>query len=268
MKNLLIIGILLFSNSVFAQRHEIGIHLGQGYIIGDIGKTKYIQVGTDKITKTPITIGGFYKRNFNPNQGIKASISYHSLYFDDSYSKEIYKRERGLEGENNILEGSLTFEYNFFPINNEVRENTWSPYIFGGISGISYSIPSTEFTITPKNDTEYNISSVVQGYSKRLSGGIPFGVGLKYKFNYNWAISGEITFRPTFTDDLDYNDIEKFDHNVIYKNIPEDKLSEAAEFFNQYIKNYKFGNLNSKDWLNSISIGISYSFGRPPCYCD
>lgn len=268
MKNLLTIGILLIYNMGYSQRHEIGGNIGFSSIVGDIGKTKYIQVGTEGITKTPLMISGFYKRNFNPYQGIKASISYHSVYFNDTTSKEIYRRNRNLSGSNNILEGALTFEYNFFPINNEVRENTWSPYIFGGISAISYNVPSTEFTVAPKNNTEYIVFSSVKGYSKRFSGGIPFGVGLKYKFNYNWTISGEVTFRPTFTDDLDYNDIGKFDHSVVYKNIPNNKLDEAAEFFNQYIKNHKFGNLNSKDWLNSISIGISYSFGRPPCYCD
>ncbi|MGZ5211062.1 MAG: DUF6089 family protein [Kaistella sp.] len=25
--------------------------------------------------------------------------------------------------------------------------------------------------------------------------------------------------------------------------------------------------MNSKDWVNTISLGLTYSFGRPPCYC-
>lgn len=270
MKNLLIIGVLLFSILIPAQRHEIGVQLGQSNIVGDVGKTKYVQLSIGNVSTIPVSIGAFYKRNFNPYQGVKASISYHSVYFDDTKSNEIYKRNRKLSGSNNILEGSLTFEYNFFPINNEVKESTWSPYIFGGVSGISYEIPSIEYTISPNSRTQtgYDISSTVQGYSKRFSGGIPFGVGIKYKFNYNWTISGEVTFRPTFTDDLDHNDVERFDHSVVYKNIPDNKLDEAAEAFNKYIETNKFGNLNSKDWLNSISIGVSYSFGRPPCYCD
>ena len=34
------------------------------------------------------------------------------------------------------------------------------------------------------------------------------------------------------------------------------------------LKDRQIGNINSKDWVNSVSIGLSYSFGRPPCYCD
>lgn len=67
---------------------------------------------------------------------------------------------------------------------------------------------------------------------------IPFGAGLKYKFRYNWALFGEFMFRATNTDTLDYSD------------------------------EYNIGNMNSKDFMNSMSLGLSYSFGRPPCYCQ
>ena len=42
----------------------------------------------------------------------------------------------------------------------------------------------------------------------------------------------------------------------------------SNNFTEEFLKNRQIGNINSKDWLNSISIGLSYSFGRPPCYCD
>ncbi len=35
-----------------------------------------------------------------------------------------------------------------------------------------------------------------------------------------------------------------------------------------YSDEYNLGNLNSKDWMNSMSLGLSYSFGGPPCYCQ
>jgi long-subunit fatty acid transport protein len=44
---------------------------------------------------------------------------------------------------------------------------------------------------------------------KTFTMGLPFGVGLKYKFNYNWALSGEFTFRPTFSDQVDYSELKK-----------------------------------------------------------
>lgn len=267
MKNILFIILLLLCQLGLAQRHEIGVRVGVSNLVGDIGNTKYLQFDSKIISKAPIMLGISYKRNFNPYQGIKISFSSISVYFDDANAKEIYRQKRNISGSNNILEGSLTFEYNFLPINNEVKESIWSPYIFAGISGISYDFPNINYTVT-QISTGYRVIPQIENYQRRFSGAIPFGLGIKYKFNYNWAIYGEVTFRPTFTDDLDYNNLEKARHTVDYTNIPQSQLSDAAEYFNDFTYNNKTGNINSKDWLNSISVGISYSFGRPPCYCD
>lgn len=272
MKKLFIIN-LFFGFALFnAQRHEIGFKVGTANIVGDIGKTNYIQIFPENITnEIPIHIGASYKRNFNPYQGLKFTLGYHHIYYTDTDTQELYRKNRGSSFSNNVLEAAITFEYNFFPINSELRESMWSPYIFMGISGLWYNLPSYSFVVTEKTNstmTNYTITPHTQNPIKKLSGSIPFGIGIKYKFNYNWAIYGELTFRPTFTDDLDYNNIEHTDYNVSYSNIPEANLPNAVKAFDNFINANKIGNLNSKDWLNSISVGISYSFGRPPCYCN
>ena len=38
----------------------------------------------------------------------------------------------------------------------------------------------------------------------------------------------------------------------------------AETALQQYMDGHKG---KGKDWLNSVTIGISYAFGRPPCYC-
>ena len=45
-------------------------------------------------------------------------------------------------------------------------------------------------------------------------------------------------------------------------------LTVAKQRVDDYLKSRNVGNINSKDWFNTISLGISYSFGRPPCYCQ
>ncbi len=109
---------------------------------------------------------------------------------------------------------------------------------------------------------------------------IPFGLGLKYKFNYNWAISAEAMFRYTFSDQLDYSELTDKDLQPTYN---ADILSPATgtsllqtgvyystakERENEFLKNRQVGDPNSNDWINSVTLGITYSFGRPPCYCD
>lgn len=91
----------------------------------------------------------------------------------------------------------------------------------------------------------------------------PFGVGLKYKFNYNWALSGEFTFRPTFSDQVDYSEIKEKDIRV-QSNLGE---QETAVIVQNFMSQRNVGNINSKDWINSATVILSYSFGRPPCYC-
>lgn len=219
-KTLVIIILFLFSFLAYAQRHEIGIQLGTSNLTGDIGKTKYINPLPDgssfKMDKLPFYGAIMYRMNFNPYQSLRFRLAYNRISFDDRYAQELYRVSRGLHGNNSVYEASAIFDYNFFPVNEE-QKSMLSPYIFGGISGLMFN-------------------TTLEG--NKFAFAIPFGAGLKYKFNYNWALFGEFMFRATNTDTLDYSD----EHNL--------------------------GNLNSKDWMNSMSLGLSYSFGRPPCYCQ
>lgn len=221
MKNriLSIFAIFLLCLFAHAQRHEIGIQLGTSNLVGDIGKTNYINPLPNNLNNIsnegiPFYAALMYRMNVNPYQSIRFRIAYNHLQFNDKYAAEYYRQKRGSYGSNSVFEASAIFDYNLFPVNEE-QKSLLSPYVFGGLSALFY-------TTVGKNDVAL---------------GIPFGVGLKYKFNYQWAIFGEFMFRATTTDDLDYS----YSYNV--------------------------GNINSKDWMNSMSLGLSYSFGRPPCYC-
>ena len=212
----------------FAQRHEIGTQLGGTNLVGDIGITNYIYSQNpfaDTYVGIPITASLSYKRNFNPYQGVRLSLGYGKLVFLDTEATENYRNTRRIYGSNTILNADAEFVYNFFPVNDEQRA-MYSPYVFGGVGGVAYA--STTQTLG------------------NLDMSLPFGLGMKYKFNYNWAVFGELKFRYTFTDGLDYSS--------------ENKGTVAVPVY--------IGNPNSNDWANSITIGLSYSFGRPPCDCQ
>ena len=220
-KTLVIIALFFINLFAHAQRHEIGIQLGTSNLTGDIGKTKYINPFPNSINNLanegiPFYGAIMYRMNFNPYQSVRFRLAYNHLQFNDKYAQELYRANRGLYGTNSVYEASAIFDYNFLPVNEE-QKSMLSPYIFGGISGLMFN--------TTLEGNKF-------GYA------IPFGAGLKYKFNYNWALFGEFMFRATNSDTLDYSD------------------------------EYNLGNLNSKDWMNSMSLGLSYSFGRPPCYCQ
>ena len=220
-KTLVIIALFFINLFAHAQRHEIGIQLGTSNLTGDIGKTKYINPLPNSINNLanegiPFYGAIMYRMNFNPYQSVRFRLAYNHIQFNDKYAQELYRASRGLYGTNSVYEASVIFDYNFLPVNEE-HKSMLSPYIFGGISGLMFN-------------------TTLEG--NKFGFAIPFGAGLKYKFNYNWALFGEFMFRATNSDTLDYSD------------------------------EYNLGNLNSKDWMNSMSLGLSYSFGRPPCYCQ
>lgn len=289
-----LIVLLFMSASHKGQRHEIGMQFGMSNLVGDIGRTNYIfqkPVLSDlKKYGTPFYASILYRMNFNPYQTVRLNISLENVQFIDVLAKEQYRRDRRLWGTNSIAEADLLFEYNFFPVNDE-QKGMVSPYIFGGLGAMYASTPQltveNDFkrdaggnAIAPVTPDDFDTNSTYTS-GKKLTMAIPFGVGLKYKFNYNWALFGEFMFRPTFSDSIDYSVVDENSVKVTYNKdiladgssskslLQESPYKEIAEAkVAQLLKDRQVGNINSKDWVNSVSIGLSYSFGRPPCYCD
>ena len=280
--------------SVFykGQRHEVGVQLGMSNLVGDIGRTNYIlQKPINNISDygLPFYGGILYRMNFNPYQTVRFNFGVSTIQFIDALAKETYRRNRQLSGTNTILEADLIFEYNFFPVNDE-QKSLLSPYIFGGIGGLYANV--TQVSIendfrrdaggvaqTPVNEEDF-VTTQTYNAGKKITMAIPFGVGLKYKFNYNWALFGEFMFRPTFSDSVDYSMIDEKDAKLTYnKDIlsgtstksllqEEPYMKVAEQRAADFLQNRQIGNINSKDWVNSVTLGLSYSFGRPPCYCE
>ena len=255
-----IVAMFCFLSFARAQRHEIGVQLGMSNLVGDIGRTNYVlQKPFGNLTDygLPFYGGVMYRMNFNPYQTVRLNLGFNNIQFDDRYAKEDYRRMRKLWGTNSVFSADLLFEYNFLPVNEE-QKSMISPYVFAGISGLYMNAAKAELTVTN--------TAVTANYKsdKIFTMGTPFGVGLKYKFNYNWALSGEFTFRPTFSDQVDYSEMKVSDVTVVETSLNQDQTSAAVQSF---IDQRNIGNPNSKDWINTASLILSYSFGRPPCYC-
>lgn len=253
--------LVIFTN---AQRHELGITLGGSNVIGDIGKGNYINPFPTKLEdggkyKVPGSLGIVYRFNFNPHMGLRANVSYSRPLASDHLSGEQYKIERNFRFSNRILEGAILYEYNFFNINDN-QEKAHSPYIFGGVGISSFNKKTLDF-----NPDTRKFFYADDGKQTALV--LPFGIGYKYRFNYNWILSLETGFRYTNNDNLDYNNIsltpEKLKDLVEKHNIGMEEI-ENDRIYN----NSRFGNLSNKDWYVLTGLTLTYSFGRPACYCN
>ena len=253
--------LVIFTN---AQRNELGITLGGANVIGDVGKGNYINPFPTRFEeggkyKIPISLGILYRFNFNPHMGLRLNTSYSRFLASDYLSAEQYKIDRKVRISNNILEGALLFEYNFFNIN-DIQETSHSPYIFGGVGVSLFNNKGLAFD-SDKRKFEY----VENGKQSALV--LPFGIGYKYRFNYNWIISLETGFRYTNNDNLDYSNTSLTTDEIkaiaIANNISLDDIRK-----DRVLNGSRFGNLSNKDWYVITGLTLTYSFGRPACYCN
>lgn len=281
--------------SVKAQRNELGVRLGMSNLVGDVGRTNYILQKPLDLSRTsdwgvPFYGGLLYRFNFNPYQTVRLDLGYNQVQFSDKAAKEDYRRARNSFGKNNVYEASLMFEYNFFPVNNEQERGLVSPYIFAGVGGLMFDAPKATLVNdyrrdadgvaqAPINELDFTTTPVYSTVKKTVMH-VPFGVGLKYKFNHNWAIFAEAMFRYAFTDQLDYSKVLRkdvvstYNGDILNPSTGGSLLQSGAYYVVSKEREAKFigdrniGDQESRDWMNTVSLGLTYSFGRPPCYCD
>lgn len=261
---------LLNATSLFAQRHEIGAFLGGANLIADVGSESYINPFPNRQEGgklgVPVVVGAIYRFNFNPYMGFRLGFYHSQVNNNDQNSNQLYKRRRNAFYKNNITEGSLLFEYNFLPINDE--NNGHSPFIFAGIGGFLSSEKEVYFRETAIYDAAGNVvePSGIDERKKRVGNiSFPIGVGYKIKFNYNWVIAAEVGFRYTNSDKLDYSEYT-FNKNLFDQ---DGNLRPDADIntYNDYRKKH-IGNISNTDWYVFTGLSLTYAFGRPPCYCD
>lgn len=267
-----------------AQRNEVGISIGRANIIGDIGKTDYIEIFPMDRYRIPISLGVLYRYNLDNRQSLRLNLIYNRVYFDDEKASEDYRFKRKISGSNTIFETSVLFEYYFFDIN-DIKYSGSSPYIFAGVGG--YGFYDRKYTINHTRAKNYdgsyrdplNFQDFVteENYKKsmKFDFNIPFGVGYKFKIKYDWLLSLEIGARYTFQDNLDYSSIKNknitinIDPQLNNISTVDPKLKNEINRRNaKIIGKHQTGNTyKSNDWYLIWGINLTYTFGRPPCYC-
>uniref|UniRef100_UPI0039A692D3 type IX secretion system protein PorG n=1 Tax=Ornithobacterium rhinotracheale TaxID=28251 RepID=UPI0039A692D3 len=255
MKKIVVFFLSIITGISYGQRHELGVFLGGANAISDIGRTDYINPLPKKVNgsfKVPATFGLIYRRNLNPQQSLRFGLTYASLADSDLLAAENYRNRRGASYTSSILEFSALYEYNFFPINTEQR-TAQSPYIFGGLAAFGHPRLKYKYE-SGKLESKENESQV--------SMSIPFGVGYKVKFNWNWVLGAEIGFRPTFVNNLDLawaeeSDVEGFD-----------KLGDTEKTSAEELISKRQLGTPKNDWYVFTGFTLTYTFGRPACFCD
>jgi hypothetical protein len=260
-------------NTYKTKRHEINFGIGGSSCLTDVGggdspENSFFKgniFGDMPITRSFLFDLNIQSTNFAANfsylyylknkLALRLSLSYAKVSGDDSYSGDFFRRNRALNFNTNIAEGSGIIEYTLIPekVGNKYnlknkygkkiggRNQKFGVYVFAGFGGFYYDPWGTNKflnsdTINVGDGQKYRLrelhtegqgfeggpeifSEEVTGkkYStyKRFAICIPFGFGIKKAFHSTAGIKLEASYRFTNTDYLDDVSTVYYDRNKL-----------------------------------------------------
>jgi Domain of unknown function (DUF6089) len=184
----------------FERSKEIDIIGGTSYYMGDLNPTKHFG--------TRLKPGGgiAFRNNFDRRWSMKCSLLYGRVEAYDADSDDPWQRNRNLHFRNQMIEGSITAELNFFNYQLGDRDYPFSPYLFAGLAYLNMkpmaNFKGTWYELQPLG-TEGQGSSLGGDKYKTNLISIPFGFGVKGNLFAVFGFSLEWGVRKTWTDYFD-----------------------------------------------------------------
>ena len=176
---------------------EIGPWVGASFYLGDLN--------TDFKFNRPNLAGGVAARyNFNHRLAARLSLNAGKIEAYDSDSDNPFERNRNLDFNSMIYDGTAQFEFNFLPYFHGSREYFFTPYAFAGVSVFNYN-PKT---VAPNGETvelrEFGTEGQLNGEEYlTLSSALTYGVGIRWDITYELSIDANVGVRNAGTDYLD-----------------------------------------------------------------
>ncbi|MFY9153181.1 MAG: DUF6089 family protein [Prolixibacteraceae bacterium] len=167
---------------------DIGIFGGTGTYFGDMTKTELSK------SINP-AYGGFFRYNFNPRYAVRFNVLNGTIGADGQFINNPWNFNK------NVLDISLSLEFNFLKYIVGEKETPWSTFIMGGIGMQMFNYEFRYNELSAFLDPTY--LSLPQSSSSEISPTIPFGLGIKYDLSKRIGLGIEGSFRKSFSDKLD-----------------------------------------------------------------
>ncbi|MDF1695382.1 MAG: DUF6089 family protein [Saprospiraceae bacterium] len=261
-RRLAVVFIFLFSVTFsFAQKGwEVGGWLGTSLYYGDLNNKVNIN--------SPGLAGGVLgKWNFNSRVALRGSLNFGHISANDADSDNNFNRNRNLSFSSNIYDLTAGFEFNFLEHIRGSKFETYSPFVFVGLSAFKYN-PTAEL-----NGQKYALQKLGtegQDISQEyflFSGGITLGAGFKYDISEDLTFAAEFTTRRLFTDYIDdvsttYPDFARLQ---AVRGPEAVALSNRALVDGIGVPGRQRGNSSDNDRYTFLSLSITKYFGRLEC---
>jgi len=175
---------------------EIGPWAGTSIYFGDLN--------TDWRLNRINLAGGFAARyNFNHRIAARVSLNYGRIEAYDSDSDNPFERNRNLDFQSDIFDGTAQLEFNFLPYFHGHKQYFYTPYVFAGISVFTHN-PTTEYNGQKVDLRELGTEGQMRGDEYLIiSNALTFGIGFKWDLSYEISMDINIGVRQANTDYLD-----------------------------------------------------------------
>jgi hypothetical protein len=255
--------IIIFICGGIALQAQKGIELG-----GWLGLSNYYgDLKTNLSFAEPRGAGGLvFRYNFDERIAIKSSINYARIHAEDADSDNTYEFNRGLSFRSDVFELTNQLEFNFFPYLHGSDDHNWTPYLFGGLTALTFS-PKTQ--LAPDGPL-YDLRSYgtegqpIGGEYGKWTWAMAYGMGVKWDINYDWSFNVELGLRTTNTDYLDdvsgfYPDLDEL------RRLRGQTAATLSDPTNTSVINRQRGNDKNNDTYILFGVSIMRYFGRVEC---
>ena len=252
------------------QTIEVGPHVGATSYVGDLNVWRHLtQWEWKQLNQFHYDLGGVVRFNYDSRWSFRLDYSYMHVRAADTITA--WRPESHLNFNTTVHDLSFLVEFNFFDYYTGRIDKSFSPYIFGGISGLLYYVqPFTgdetldAYYFNGLGDNEYYDKFTADlertGFNKSIS--IPFGVGLKISLSEHLASTVEWRMHYTFTD---YLDGVSGDYSASHAtaNDSQGNVYDFTDPTGNFAAGSQRGNARSNDWFGMLNLTLTWKFVIP-----
>ncbi|MBR4804813.1 MAG: outer membrane beta-barrel protein [Bacteroidales bacterium] len=247
---------LLAHSQTLRKDVEIGVLLGGMNYIGDLNSQSMLG-------KVNPAASALVRYDFHSRWAVQFGFAYGNIEGGNPDAIE----KRNLSFRSQIIEGSLTVQFNFVPYQNGAYAQRFTPYMFAGIGVFGFN-PKTQY-----NGNWYELQPLctegqgLEQYPDRkpyslIQLSIPFGLGLKCRIGKYFTVGAEYGFRKTWTDYLDDVSTTYVDPDLLTANTEEmaailSDRSGEIELNHAYAPGTQRGDDSLDDWYAFFGLSIT-----------
>ncbi|MGB2353693.1 MAG: DUF6089 family protein [Schleiferiaceae bacterium] len=259
---ILLILMFTLSISMRAQYYELGFGGGGSVFHGDVGAVALNAEGIRGILPNQPIGTITLRRQFNWHWSTRFNYSRGYLGSSDSWAKDDFKSNRGIDFRTEINEFALMTEFNFWPYATGSKKKQ-SFYIFGGIGLTGYN-PQGVYDdqwvdLRPLGTEGQQTALSSQLFYGTTTLTVPMGMGFRRSLGRDISMTAEVGWRSYGSDYLDDTSGDYVDAS----DLAEERSTMAAYFANPgnvpYTSGLARGNANTKDWSIFAAVTLFYN---------